>query len=62
MLSGEEKSVPKFFEKFFIGETIWRLQFDSIRRVIRLCETLIYYIYGELFKKFDEFKIKINKQ
>lgn len=62
MLSGEEKSVPKFFEKFFIGETIWRLQFDSIRRVIRLCETAIYYIYGELFKKFDEFKIKINKQ
>jgi glycosyltransferase involved in cell wall biosynthesis len=60
MASGEEKPVPKFFTKYFIGETIWRLQFDPVRRITRLLESLLYYIYGELFNKFDKIKIIVK--
>jgi glycosyltransferase involved in cell wall biosynthesis len=48
--SGQEKEVPKFLYNF---EFLWRLQYESLRRIKRLIITLAYYIYGAIFKKLE---------
>ncbi|MFL2886642.1 MAG: glycosyltransferase [Candidatus Pelagibacter sp.] len=54
MLSGDEPSPPKALEENF--EFIWRLRFDTRRRLVRLIKSSIYYIYGEVFNKFKKYK------
>jgi hypothetical protein len=44
---------------FFFSETVWRLQFETIRRTKRLLSTFIFYLRGELFGKFTNLKLKI---
>jgi colanic acid biosynthesis glycosyl transferase WcaI len=51
MLSGEEPPVPKIFEENM--EFLWRLRFDTKRRVKRLIKNSFFMIYGLIFKKFN---------
>ncbi len=51
MLSGEEPPVPKIFEENL--EFLWRLRFDTKRRIKRLIINSIYMIYGLILKKFN---------
>jgi colanic acid biosynthesis glycosyl transferase WcaI len=59
MISGDEKPIPSKFDYFFFSETVWRLQFETIRRTKRLLSTFIFYLRGELFGKFTNLKLKI---
>ncbi len=56
MLSGEEDPVPKIFEENL--EFLWRLKFDTRRRLKRLLTNSLYLIYGILFNKF---KLSLKK-
>ena len=51
MLSGEETPVPKIFEENF--EFLWRLKFDTKRRIKRLVLNSLYLIYGIILNKFN---------
>ena len=55
MASGEERSIPKFFEKTGT-EFIWRLRTDTKRRFKRLLSSFTYYILGEIKFKFKKIK------
>ncbi len=57
MLSGTEKPVPKLIENIIFGEALWRLQFDSKRRLVRLFLSLFNYIKGELRNDYKNIKI-----
>lgn len=57
MLSGTEKPVPKLIENLAFGEALWRLQFDSKRRFVRLFLSLFNYIKGELRNDYKNFKL-----
>jgi glycosyltransferase involved in cell wall biosynthesis len=46
--SGEEKEVPKIFLNF---EWVWRLRYETRRRMLRLLQTFIYYSYGKILNK-----------
>ena len=59
MISGDEKPIPARFDYFFFSETVWRLQFETIRRTKRLLSTFIFYLRGELFGKFTNLKLKM---
>ena len=59
MISGDEKPIPQKFDHFFFSETVWRLQFETIRRIKRLLSTFIFYLRGELFGKFTNLKLKM---
>ena len=55
--SGEERRVPNFLKKY---EFIWRLRTDTIRRIIRLVESLYYYTKGKWFlNKYAKTSFKI---
>ena len=60
MLSGDEKPVPEFLDNLGL-EFIWRLRTDTYRRVIRLTQSFVSYLYGEFTKKFSKIHIKIIK-
>ena len=63
MASGDEKPLPQFLEKIFIAETIWRLQFETFRRIGRLLSSFSSYLKGQrnrIYRKI-EFK-KINEK
>jgi hypothetical protein len=47
--SGDEVAIPKNLEKLGL-EFVWRLRVDTVRRIFRLIETVIYY-YFNFFKK-----------
>ncbi len=51
MLSGEEPPVPKIFEENL--EFLWRLRFDTKRRVKRLIINSFFLVLGILSKKFN---------
>jgi len=57
MLSGSEKPLPKLFENIFFAEAIWRLQFDTSRRIKRLIISSILYIRGEFSGVYNKIKI-----
>jgi hypothetical protein len=57
MLSGSEKPLPKLFEKIFFAEALWRLQFDTNRRIKRLIISSILYIRGEFSGVYSKIKI-----
>jgi len=44
--SGEETEVPKILKNY---EFIWRLRSDTLRRIIRLLETIYYYVKGSIY-------------
>ena len=59
MLSGEEKVVPKILYNY---EFLWRLRFDTRRRVIRLVSTFYHYLVGKyITKKFEQNYIRLIK-
>lgn len=51
MLSGEEPPVPKIFEENL--EFLWRLKYDTKRRVKRLIINSIFLVYGIISRKFN---------
>lgn len=59
MISKEERPVPSYFDIFFFSETLWRLQYDTLRRTKRLFASFLYYFYGRIFKIFKNLKIEI---
>jgi colanic acid biosynthesis glycosyl transferase WcaI len=54
MASGLEPPLPNYFSKIFFAETLWRLRFDTSRRLARLIETLYSYTKGEILKKYKK--------
>ena len=46
LASLQETPVPKYLENF---EFIWRLRSDTYRRLLRLIESLSYFLYGRYF-------------
>ena len=62
MASGDERPLPSYLEKIFIAETVWRLQFETFRRINRLFSSFISYTKGKknnlykdlVFKKINE--------
>ena len=46
IVSGEEREVPKILKNY---EFIWRLRSDTTRRIIRLLETIYYYVKGSIY-------------
>jgi glycosyltransferase involved in cell wall biosynthesis len=56
--SGEEKQIPVSLERLNL-EFMWRLRTDTIRRVIRLFTSLIYYLKGRRKKIYSKFKVNI---
>ena len=62
MIAQEEKPIPKYFDIFFFSETLWRLQYDTLRRTKRLLLTFIYFFYGKLFKTFKNLKIEMMNE
>jgi glycosyltransferase involved in cell wall biosynthesis len=55
--SGEEKSVPK--ELYYL-EFLWRLRYDTIRRLVRLIYTFFHFTYGRyILRKNKNVTIKI---
>ena len=57
MLSGSEIPLPKILENFFFAEALWRLQFDTFRRVKRLIISILLYIKGEFVGCYNNIKI-----
>ena len=56
MACGQEKQLPLRFDKYIFAETLWRLQYDSWRRVKRLILTFASYLIGRyegFFNKVD---------
>lgn len=58
MACGSERPLPKYFEKFFFAETLWRLQFETKRRTIRLLSSFNNYLYGKKKGAFDNLTFK----
>ena len=57
--SGEERVVPKFIYYF---EFLWRLRYDTLRRLNRLFITFFYYIYGNyISNKINNISITVAK-
>lgn len=56
--SGEETPVPAFINYL---EFLWRLRYETIRRIIRLFDTFNYFIYGKFFIHKLDFK-KLERQ
>ena len=51
--SGEERPVPKIISYL---EFIWRLRYETYRRISRLISTFFYFIYGKFYLKKLNFK------
>ena len=63
MASGDEKPLPEFLEKIFIAETIWRLQFETFRRLNRLISSFYSYLRGQRKRIYEKLEfIKINEK
>jgi glycosyltransferase involved in cell wall biosynthesis len=52
--SGEERPVPKIISYL---EFIWRLRYETYRRINRLINTFTYFIYGKFYLRKLKFKI-----
>jgi UDP-N-acetyl-D-mannosaminuronic acid transferase (WecB/TagA/CpsF family) len=55
--SGEEKATPDLMYKYNL-EFLWRLKFDSFRRIKRLFVTFVYFILGAISLSYNDIKIK----
>ena len=56
--SGEETPVPAIINYL---EFLWRLRYETLRRITRLLDTFKYFIYGKFFIRTLEFK-EIERQ
>ena len=58
MLTGIEKPVPQFLSSV---EFLWRLRYETKRRLFRLFTTFYYFLYGYLFtNKFKNLNVQID--
>jgi len=57
ILTGEEYEVPKKLEYV---ESLWRLRFDTIKRIKRLVSTFYYFSINQIFKIKTNFKFKFE--
>lgn len=57
--SGVEKKVPEFLKNFIFGEALWRLRYETKRRLFRLLKTFHYYFIGTFFNKFKKLNVEI---
>jgi exopolysaccharide biosynthesis WecB/TagA/CpsF family protein len=55
--SGEEKATPDLMYIYNL-EFLWRLKFDSYRRIKRLFVTFVYFILGAISLSYNDIKIK----
>jgi len=62
MLIGKEKPIPSMFDKFFFAETLWRLQYETRRRLSRLLQTIFFYFIGILNKDFNAYIFQIEDE
>ena len=63
MLTGEEPPVPENIEKIFVGEMIWRLQFETSRRIKRLIRSFNSYLKGKNRGVYNKLRFKkINEK
>ena len=63
MASGEEKPLPEYLDKIFIAETIWRLQFETLRRITRLSSSFVSYLIGKRNRIYEKLEFrKINEK
>ena len=63
MASGEESPLPEYLEKIFIAETIWRLQFETLRRIVRLSSSFASYLKGKRNRIYEKLEFrKINEK
>lgn len=60
IISGKEKVTPNLMYNYNL-EFLWRLRFDTYRRIKRLIYTSTYFILGLIFKKYSNIKLKIIK-
>ena len=58
MASGDEKTFTRIFRKIFIAETIWRLQFETFRRLNRLISSFSSYLRGKRKKIYEKLEFK----
>ena len=57
IVSGEEKQVPNWLINF---EFLWRLRYETRRRLIRLIKSFFYYIYGKFItRKINNLKLYV---
>ena len=57
MLGGYEPDPPKFVENNL--EFLWRLRFDTKRRLKRLIISMIYYLIGEISLEYNKYDWEI---
>ena len=57
ILTGIENEVPKKLEYI---EGLWRLRFDTIKRLKRLLTTFYYFLINQIFKTKTNFKFKLD--
>jgi recombinational DNA repair protein RecR len=62
MVVGKEKPIPDYLNKIFFAETLWRLQYETKRRLARLLISLFYYSYGIINKDFKKYKFNIKDE
>ena len=62
MLVGKEKPIPDLLNKFFFAETIWRLQYETARRVSRLFQSLFYYFIGVINQDYKNYIFQIKNE
>jgi glycosyltransferase involved in cell wall biosynthesis/UDP-N-acetyl-D-mannosaminuronic acid transferase (WecB/TagA/CpsF family) len=62
MASGLEKILPERFSHIFFAEALWRLKFDTFRRLARLIYTFYYYLLGEIFHKYKKMNFVITNE
>lgn len=62
MVVGKEKPVPDYLNKIFFAETLWRLQYETKRRSVRLLLSLFYYSYGIINKDLKKYKFNIKDE
>ena len=51
----KEKPIPDYLNKIFFAETLWRLQYETKRRLARLFLSLFYYSFGVINKDLKKF-------
>ena len=62
MLVGKEKPIPDYLNKFFFAETLWRLQYETKRRSVRLFKSLFYYSRGIINKELKKYKFNTKDE
>jgi hypothetical protein len=62
MVIGKEKPIPNSLNNFFFAEAVWRLQYETKRRLFRLFQTLFYYFIGIINKDYKKYLFQIKDE